>query len=74
MTAIPTDIEIAQGATLRPITDVAADLGLAPTIIDLYGKYKAKLPLELVHASARGQAGARHGDQPDACRRGQERR
>ena len=44
---VPSDIEIAQSATLRPITAIAADLGLSPDDIDQYGKYKAKLPLEL---------------------------
>ena len=27
---VPSDIEIAQAATLRPITDVAAEIGLGP--------------------------------------------
>ena len=41
------DIEIAQSVKPRPITDVAKDLGLGADDIDLYGKYKAKVPLEL---------------------------
>ncbi len=52
---VPSDIEIAQSATLRPITAVAADLGLSPDDIDQYGKYKAKLPLELASRPARGK-------------------
>jgi formate--tetrahydrofolate ligase len=52
---IPTDIEIAQSATLRPITAVAADLGLSPDDIDQYGKFKAKLPLELAARPPRGK-------------------
>ncbi len=32
--------------TLRPITDVASDLGLAPSDIELYGEGKAKVPLD----------------------------
>ncbi len=52
---VPSDIEIAQSATLRPITAVAADLGLSPDDIDQYGKYKAKLPLELATRPARGK-------------------
>ncbi len=56
MTAVvPSDIEIAQGATLRPITAVAEDLGLTADDIDQYGKYKAKLPLELASRPARGR-------------------
>ncbi len=54
-TAFPSDIEIAQRAQLRPITDVAADLGLAATDIDPYGRYMAKLPLELAQQPARGR-------------------
>jgi len=41
--AIPPDIEIAQGAKLKPITEIAASLGLTEDDIELYGKYKAKL-------------------------------
>jgi len=55
MTAIPTDIEIAQGATLRPIVDVAAELDLTPDDLDLYGKYKAKIPLAIAERPARGR-------------------
>ena len=57
MTAVvvPSDIEIAQSTTLRPITSVAEDLGLGVDDIDQYGKYKAKLPLELATRPARGR-------------------
>jgi formate--tetrahydrofolate ligase len=42
------DIEIAQRATLRKISDVAADkLGIAPEHLEAYGQYKAKLSPEL---------------------------
>ena len=40
-----TDIEIAQGAAIRPIVEVAAKLGLREDDLELYGKYKAKIPL-----------------------------
>ena len=53
--SVPTDIEIAQQAIMRPIRDVAADLGLGEDDIDLYGKYKAKLPLSLASAPAKGR-------------------
>jgi len=42
------DIEIAQDATLKPIVDVARDLGLSEDEIDLYGKYKAKIHLDVL--------------------------
>jgi len=43
-----TDIEIAQGAVMRPIGEVAGKLGLREDDLELYGKYKAKLPLSLI--------------------------
>ena len=52
MTKVPTDIEIAQAAKLRPIQDVAAELGLGPADILPYGHYKAKISAEVV---ARGR-------------------
>jgi len=45
MTKVPSDIAIAQAATLRPIRDVAGELGLAEDELELYGKYKAKISL-----------------------------
>lgn len=38
-----TDIEIAQGAKMKKITEIAADLGIDPEDIECYGHYKAKL-------------------------------
>ena len=52
---VPSDIEIAQAATLRPITDVAAEIGLGPDDLDLYGKHKAKVALELTTRPAKGK-------------------
>ncbi len=52
---VPTDIEIAQAARPRPIVDVAADLGLGADDIDLYGKYKAKIPLEVADRPVKGR-------------------
>ncbi len=43
-----TDIDIAQSAVIRPITEVAKKLGLKEDDLELYGKYKAKLPLSLI--------------------------
>ena len=39
------DLEIAQEANLRPISDIAADLGLLEDEVELYGRYKAKVSL-----------------------------
>jgi len=41
------DIEIAQQAQMLPITKIAERLGIDPDEIEMYGKYKAKLPLTL---------------------------
>lgn len=43
-----TDIEIAQSVKLSHIKEVAAKLNLTEDDMELYGKYKAKLPLSLI--------------------------
>jgi len=43
-----TDIQIAQEATLKPIKEVAALLGICEDDLELYGKYKAKISEELM--------------------------
>ena len=45
---VPSDIEIAQAATLKPITQIAEELGLLPDELELYGPYKAKVKLEVL--------------------------
>jgi formate--tetrahydrofolate ligase len=52
---VPSDIEIAQRAKPRPIVDVAAEIGLGPDDLDLYGKYKAKIPIEIAERPVRGR-------------------
>jgi len=42
------DIEIAQEAELKPIIEVADQLGLSADDLDLYGKYKAKIHLDVM--------------------------
>ncbi|HEY8364952.1 MAG TPA: formate--tetrahydrofolate ligase [Haloplasmataceae bacterium] len=42
-----TDLEIAQEAKLQPIQKIAESLGISDDDIELYGKYKAKLSLDL---------------------------
>lgn len=42
-----TDIEIADQATLEPITEIAEKLGLSEDKIEQYGKYKAKIDLNV---------------------------
>lgn len=43
-----TDIEIAQQVVIRPIVEIAEKLGINPDELELYGKYKAKIPLSLI--------------------------
>ena len=44
-----TDIEIAQEAKMKPITEIAAQLGLADEDVIPYGHYKAKINHRLIH-------------------------
>jgi len=69
-TTVPSDIEIAQRARMRPITDVAADLGLAPDELDLYGKYKAKISLDVSQRPTRGRLVLVTGINPTAAGEG----
>jgi formate--tetrahydrofolate ligase len=55
---LPSDIEIAHAARLRPIVEVAASIGIAPEELELFGRAKAK-----VHATSVME---RLADQPDA--------
>ncbi|HTR38269.1 MAG TPA: formate--tetrahydrofolate ligase [Bryobacteraceae bacterium] len=44
---VPSDIEIAQAATPLPIDKIAAEAGILPEELDLYGKSKAKVHLDI---------------------------
>ena len=54
---MPSSLEIAQAATLRPIGDVADELGLLHEEVEPYGRYKAKVDLSVIDRLA---------DRPDA--------
>jgi formate--tetrahydrofolate ligase len=45
---IPTDIEIAQSASMKPIQEIAENIRLSEEYLDLYGKYKAKISLDVL--------------------------
>ncbi|NTW86892.1 MAG: formate--tetrahydrofolate ligase [Holophagaceae bacterium] len=45
---VPSDLEIAQAAELKPIGRVAAELGLHPDELEPYGSTKAKVRLEVL--------------------------
>ena len=44
-----TDIQIARECELKPIGDIAAQLGIAPEEIEPYGRYMAKVPVTLIN-------------------------
>jgi len=46
--AFPSDLEIAQKAQMKHINTIAQSLGVDPEVIEQYGRYKAKLPLNLI--------------------------
>ena len=43
-----TDLQIAKKITLQPISEIAKKFGIDPDQIEMYGKYKAKLPLNAI--------------------------
>jgi len=45
---VPSDLEIAQAAVMKPIIEIAKQIGLTEDDIELYGKYKAKIKLEVL--------------------------
>ena len=51
------DIQIAQEATMLPIKEVAASIGIEEDDLELYGKYKAKLSDELIEKTNNNQDG-----------------
>src|SRR5215470_16627198 len=62
-TKMPSSLEIAQQATLRPITEIAEEIGLRDDEVELYGRYKAKVDLSVLD---------RLRDHPDQGRRGED--
>ncbi len=72
---VKSDIEIARAATMKPIAEVAAKVGIPADALVPYGTTKAKVSFAL-HRPAEGpqgrQAHPRHRHQPDAGRRGQD--
>ena len=45
---VKSDIEIARAATMKPILEVGAGLGIPPESLDPYGHYKAKVSMDYV--------------------------
>ena len=72
---MPSSLEIAQAAELRPIAEIAEAAGLLADEIEPYGRYKAKIDLgvlERLADRAGREADRRHGDHADEGRRGQD--
>ncbi|MDQ4075616.1 MAG: formate--tetrahydrofolate ligase [Chloroflexota bacterium] len=46
--SVPSDLEIAQAAEVKSITGIAESVGLTPDDLHLYGKYKAKVSLDVL--------------------------
>lgn len=55
MLNFPSDIEIAQNATLSHIREIAKKINIEEDDLEYYGKYKAKIPLHLQHESPKGK-------------------
>lgn len=49
---VPSDLAIAQSAVVKPITQIAEELGLLPDEIELYGNHKAKVKLSALQRLA----------------------
>jgi formyltetrahydrofolate synthetase len=45
---VPSDIDIAQAADIKPISQVAEEAGILPEELEFYGPYKAKVKLEIL--------------------------
>ena len=48
MATVPSDLDIAQAAKLKPILEIAELVGLTEDDLDLFGKYKAKIHLDVL--------------------------
>src|SRR5665647_431597 len=53
MAAVPSDLDIAQAAKLQPIVEIAKKIGLEEDDLEFYGKYKAKVHLDVIDRLAK---------------------
>ncbi|MCB0119119.1 MAG: formate--tetrahydrofolate ligase [Anaerolineales bacterium] len=54
---VPSDIDIAQAGKLKPILQIANELGIKESELELYGPYKAKIKLEVLNRLAKRKDG-----------------
>ncbi|MBI3244585.1 MAG: formate--tetrahydrofolate ligase [Chloroflexi bacterium] len=57
LSPVPSDIEIAQAGKLKPILQIAAEVGLKEAELEMYGPYKAKVHLNVRDRLARRKNG-----------------
>ena len=57
LTPVPSDIDIAQAGQLKPILQIAAEIGLKASDLELFGSYKAKVHLNVRDRLARRRNG-----------------
>ena len=72
---MPTALEIARQATLKPITEIAEDVGIPPWLVEQHGEHVAKIDLRAIEAlpgPPEGQVRRRHGHHAHSARRGQD--
>ena len=55
MASFPSDLEIAQNATMAHIKEIAKKINISEDDLEYYGKYKAKLPLHLQQENPKGK-------------------
>lgn len=58
--ACRSDIAIAKAQTPKPIADLAVEIGISPAYLELYGRYKAKVKLEILESLKHRQYVVRH--------------
>ena len=58
MTDEPSDLEIARAATLQPIAEIAARLGIPADALEPYGRHKAKIGFDFINSLRDRQDGA----------------
>jgi len=54
---VPSDIEIAQAGKLKPITQIAQELGIKENELEMFGPYKAKIKLEILNRLSKRKDG-----------------
>lgn len=54
---MPTDLEIAQNANIKNISEIASSIGLNPDEYECYGRYKAKITMEGIGRVQKNRSG-----------------